>query len=120
MFPSRSTFSKAAAILGGLLVLSAFTCSCSNAGGARQMKEIIHGVVCDPSRSTLVAEETNETEIDRFDDLERVKLYRTAGGHYFIQSEQGYSISLHLIDEGEATSLSTNMKQQSLNFAFND
>lgn len=106
-------------MLGSLIALSVFACACSNAGSGPQMKEIIHGVVCDPSRSTLVAEQTNENQIDRFDDLERVKLYRTVGGHYFIQSEQGYTISLELLDDSEAASLSTDMKQQhQLSFAF--
>ena len=75
------------------------------------MKAMIHGVNCDPDNSTLVAETTNENQIDSFDDLRRYELYRTKGGNYFIQSEVGYDISLNRLSASDAQNIYNEMKQ---------
>ena len=67
------------------------------------MKAMIHGVICDPNRATLLAEGTNQYGIDTYLDLKRVELYRSQGGeYYFIQDETGYDMSLQLVSRQDA------------------
>ncbi|MGO9603706.1 MAG: hypothetical protein ACLQAT_09970 [Candidatus Binataceae bacterium] len=72
-------------VLAGLVLLSIVAASRAQTGSSRDIAAIINGIICDPSRATLVAEETNENRIDNFNNLRRVKLYRTIAGHYFVE-----------------------------------
>jgi len=83
--------------LAGLALLAMVASACSETISSRQVRQVIGGVDCDPSRATLVAERSNQNQIDRFDDLERVRLYRTPEGQLFVEEEQGYDIQVHLV-----------------------
>jgi len=92
-------------------------CSCSSGPSQRQMKMIIRGVVCDPEHATLIAEGTNESSIDSFDDLRRVELYRTPGGHhYFAQNEVGYDMDVELLSRTDAMQLYDALPDHHLEF----
>ncbi len=75
------------------------------------MKERIHGIVCDPAHATLIAERTNEEDIDKFSELRRFELYRDGSGHYFVQSELGTEISLELLSRTDARRLYDTMPE---------
>jgi hypothetical protein len=98
----------------GLLVVSLALCACATSNTSRELEQTIHGIYCDPDHSTLIAEETNEATLDRFDDLRRFELYRTKSGHYFMQSEVGYDMKLTLLSRTEAMRVYNAMPDQRL------
>gem|GEM_PF-5503049 len=89
-----------------MLAIVEFACA-QRTTPQRELTERIHGVLCDPSQSTLVAEESNQGAVDDPRDLRRYRLYRTDDGHYFEQSEIGNDISLHLLTGPEGSGFGT-------------
>lgn len=111
---------KKLSAVAGMILLSLIVCACSENASSRQMSAMIDGIVCDPSRATLVAEQSNEKQIDSFDNLRRYKLYRTVGGHYFLQSEIGYDIGLYLVPQDELKKVDQQIVRHELQVAFTD
>ena len=84
------------------LCLIAIVASCSPFGvdlGARQM---VDGINCDPDRSVLLAEQTNEKDTNDADDLNRTRLYETVEGHYFVKQERDRKIVFELVSSVRA------------------
>jgi hypothetical protein len=92
---------RIACMVTGLTLLASFACSCSATQPPRTMTMRIHGVLCDPNQATLVAKQTNESQIDDFADLRRVEVYKTSDGHYFAQTEVGNDINLQMLSSNE-------------------
>lgn len=103
--------------LAGLALLAMVASACSETISSRQVRRVINGVDCDPSRATLVAQRSNQSEIDRFDDLERVRLYRIPDGHLFVEEEHGYDIQVHLVSLDDAPEAAPAVKFPPANLA---
>jgi len=104
----------------GVILLSLIAGGCAQTTSSRQMSAMIDGIVCDPSQATLIAEQSNEKQIDSFTNLKRFKLYRTVAGHYFVQSEVGYDIGLYLVPADELKNVDQEIVHHKVEVAFTD
>jgi len=95
-----------------LIVVAAAAAACAPTNHREHMRALIHGVICDPAQATLIARDnTNDGRPGRYE------LYRTAGGHYFVESHVDGDIALNLVSDDEASRLYSEMTQHRGHYA---
>lgn len=95
-----------------LIVVAAAAAACAPTNHREHMRALIHGVICDPAQATLIARDnTNDGRPGRYE------LYRTAGGHYFVESRIDGDIALNLVSDDEASRLYSDMTQHRGHYA---